>query len=188
MKKQDSPGWIGTSPRVTAQRNSLAGRIGSSTRPGTTHNADTGDKKQPQPPPADPHVSNRRRNPLLIWSRGAGTTAPKRASIVQDPTPQCSCTHTDHLTAWRTPSLKQPNARGPRRIRRWTPSRVRGDLQPAALSYGPPWAHYLGGYQDRLLGRPWDYSACATRRLMAWGARTTAEEYSDRKLYMSRTV
>jgi hypothetical protein len=45
MKKQDSPGWIGTSPRVTAQRNSLAGRIGSSTRPGTTHNADTGDKK-----------------------------------------------------------------------------------------------------------------------------------------------
>jgi hypothetical protein len=22
------------------------------------------------------------------------------------------------------------------------------------LSYGPPWAHYLGGYQDRLLGRP----------------------------------
>jgi hypothetical protein len=22
------------------------------------------------------------------------------------------------------------------------------------MSYGPPWAHYLGGYQDRLLGRP----------------------------------
>jgi hypothetical protein len=22
------------------------------------------------------------------------------------------------------------------------------------LSYGPPWAHYLGGYQDRLLGEP----------------------------------
>jgi hypothetical protein len=22
------------------------------------------------------------------------------------------------------------------------------------LSYGPPWAHYLGGYQDRLLGGP----------------------------------
>jgi hypothetical protein len=20
--------------------------------------------------------------------------------------------------------------------------------------YGPPWAHYLGGYQDRLLGEP----------------------------------
>jgi hypothetical protein len=27
-------------------------------------------------------------------------------------------------------------------------------LQNASLSYGPPWAHYLGGYQDRLLGRP----------------------------------
>jgi hypothetical protein len=25
---------------------------------------------------------------------------------------------------------------------------------PPFLSYGPPWAHYLGGYQDRLLGRP----------------------------------
>jgi hypothetical protein len=22
------------------------------------------------------------------------------------------------------------------------------------LSYGPPWAHYLGGYQDQLLGGP----------------------------------
>jgi hypothetical protein len=27
------------------------------------------------------------------------------------------------------------------------------DLMPD-LSYGPPWAHYLGGYQDRLLGGP----------------------------------
>jgi hypothetical protein len=25
---------------------------------------------------------------------------------------------------------------------------------PASMSYGPPWAHYLGGYQDRLLGGP----------------------------------
>jgi hypothetical protein len=25
---------------------------------------------------------------------------------------------------------------------------------PKWLSYGPPWAHYLGGYQDRLLGGP----------------------------------
>jgi hypothetical protein len=24
----------------------------------------------------------------------------------------------------------------------------------AGLSYGPPWTHYLGGYQDRLLGGP----------------------------------
>jgi hypothetical protein len=23
-----------------------------------------------------------------------------------------------------------------------------------SVSYGPPWAHYLGGYQDRLLGGP----------------------------------
>jgi hypothetical protein len=37
--------------------------------------------------------------------------------------------------------------------------RRRGGMSPAkssatALSYGPPWAHYLGGYQDRLLGGP----------------------------------
>jgi hypothetical protein len=25
---------------------------------------------------------------------------------------------------------------------------------PSRLSYGHPWAHYLGGYQDRLLGGP----------------------------------
>jgi uncharacterized protein involved in exopolysaccharide biosynthesis len=31
--------------------------------------------------------------------------------------------------------------------------RAREDLAKA-LSYGPPWAHYLGGYQDRLLGGP----------------------------------
>jgi hypothetical protein len=27
-------------------------------------------------------------------------------------------------------------------------------LGPLTVSYGPPWAHYLGGYQDRLLGGP----------------------------------
>jgi hypothetical protein len=27
-------------------------------------------------------------------------------------------------------------------------------LSVPLLSYGPPWAHYLGGYQDRLLGGP----------------------------------
>jgi hypothetical protein len=35
---------------------------------------------------------------------------------------------------------------------------------------------------------PWDYSACATRHLMAWGARTSVEKYSDRKLYMFCTM
>jgi hypothetical protein len=28
----------------------------------------------------------------------------------------------------------------------------RGPCRP--VSYGPPWAHYIGGYQDRLLGGP----------------------------------
>jgi hypothetical protein len=35
---------------------------------------------------------------------------------------------------------------------------------------------------------PWDYSTCATRHLMAWSARSTVEEYSDRKLRMSWTM
>jgi hypothetical protein len=29
-----------------------------------------------------------------------------------------------------------------------------GSLPKRSVSYGPPWAHYLGGYQDRLLGGP----------------------------------
>jgi hypothetical protein len=28
------------------------------------------------------------------------------------------------------------------------------EMSKVHLSYGPPWAHYLGGYQDRLLGGP----------------------------------
>jgi hypothetical protein len=27
-------------------------------------------------------------------------------------------------------------------------------LSKGIVSYGPPWAHYIGGYQDRLLGGP----------------------------------
>jgi hypothetical protein len=33
-----------------------------------------------------------------------------------------------------------------------------------------------------------DYLACATQHLMAWGARTTVEKYSDMKLYISCTM
>jgi hypothetical protein len=31
---------------------------------------------------------------------------------------------------------------------------LQGDVWVFHLSYGPPWAHYLSGYQDRLLGGP----------------------------------
>jgi hypothetical protein len=41
------------------------------------------------------------------------------------------------------------------------------------LSYGPPWAHYLGGYQDRLLGGP----------LGLPGLRYTASEGVEHKDY-----
>jgi hypothetical protein len=45
----------------------------------------------------------------------------------------------------------------------------------------------VGNRTDYSVG-PWDYSACATRHLMAWGTRTSVEKYSDRKLYMSCTM
>jgi hypothetical protein len=45
----------------------------------------------------------------------------------------------------------------------------------------------VGTRIDNSVG-PWDYSACATWHLMVWGARTTVEKYSDRKLYMSCTM
>jgi hypothetical protein len=41
------------------------------------------------------------------------------------------------------------------------------------LSYGPPWAHYIGGYQDRLLGGP----------LGLLGLRCTAPEGVEHKDY-----
>jgi hypothetical protein len=35
------------------------------------------------------------------------------------------------------------------------------------VSYGPPWAHYLGGYQDRLLGGPLGLPDLSCTALMA---------------------
>jgi hypothetical protein len=35
------------------------------------------------------------------------------------------------------------------------------------LLYGPPWAHYLGGYQDRVLRGPLRLLDLAARRLLA---------------------
>jgi hypothetical protein len=45
----------------------------------------------------------------------------------------------------------------------------------------------VGTRIDNSVG-PWDYLACVTWHVMAWGARTTVEKYSDRKLYMSCTM
>jgi hypothetical protein len=46
----------------------------------------------------------------------------------------------------------------------------------------------VGTRTDYSVG-PWDNSACATRHLMmVWGARTTVEKYSDRKLHMPCTA
>jgi hypothetical protein len=45
----------------------------------------------------------------------------------------------------------------------------------------------VGTRTDYSVG-PWDYPTCAARHLLAWSTRTIEEKYSDRKLYMSRTV
>jgi hypothetical protein len=50
------------------------------------------------------------------------------------------------------------------------------------LSYGPPWAHYLGGYQDQLLGGPLESIDLGHTAPDGVGARTKVEEYSDRKM------
>jgi hypothetical protein len=42
----------------------------------------------------------------------------------------------------------------------------------------------VGTRTDYSVG-PWDYSTWVARHLLAWGARTAVEEYSDRKLCMS---
>jgi hypothetical protein len=49
---------------------------------------------------------------------------------------------------------------------------------PRKLSYGPPWAHYLGGYQDRLLGGP----------LGLPGLRYTAPEGMEHKDYRGEVL
>jgi hypothetical protein len=45
----------------------------------------------------------------------------------------------------------------------------------------------VGTRTDYSVG-PWDYPTCAARYLMACGARTSVEKYSDRKLYIPYTV
>jgi hypothetical protein len=48
------------------------------------------------------------------------------------------------------------------------------------VSDGPPWAHCLGGYQDRLLGGPLGLLGLCHTAPYGMGARTTVEKYSDR--------
>jgi hypothetical protein len=45
----------------------------------------------------------------------------------------------------------------------------------------------VGTRTDYSVG-PWDYPTCVARYLLAWGARTTVEKYSDRKLRIPCTV
>jgi hypothetical protein len=67
-----------------------------------------------------------------------------------------------------------------------SPPRPSNPRPPCRMDLPGPTAS-VGTRTDYSVG-PWDYSACATRHLMAWGARTTVEKYSDRKLYMSSTM
>jgi hypothetical protein len=89
-----------------------------------------------------------------------------------------------------------PMLRAPTSSRRSSPTTTRLQAQLRSrcprrqpLSYGPlpgPTTS-VGTRTDYSVG-PWDYLACATRHLLAWGARTTVEMYLDRKLYMSCTM
>jgi hypothetical protein len=118
--KNKLPCWIGTSTWVIPRLNTLAGRIGTSTRPDTTHNVDIEDKARQQLPPAYLYVSKPSEGSATGKDQRDGTTAPKRATAVQDPPPQCCCTPADHLTVCRNTESETTNARGPPRNRRCT--------------------------------------------------------------------
>jgi hypothetical protein len=65
-------------------------------------------------------------------------------------------THLRLLVTWQATSpIQRGIGRGndPRALPFPLLSRV-GRSSGSSLSYGPPWAHYLGGYQDRLLSGP----------------------------------
>jgi hypothetical protein len=56
------------------------------------------------------------------------------------------------------------------------------------LSYGPPWAHYLGGYRDRQLGGPLGLPGLRYTAPDGVDTRITEEKYSVRKPYKSCAV
>jgi hypothetical protein len=74
------------------------------------------------------------------------------------------------------------------------PREVESHEEEDEATEGPPCSMDLPGPTTSVGTRtdysvgPWDYSTCATRHLMAWSARTTVEEYSDRKLCMSGSM
>jgi hypothetical protein len=68
----------------------------------------------------------------------------------------------------------------------FTPAPDRRSRVPCRMDLPGPTTS-VGTRTDYSVG-PWDYPACATWHLMAWGARTTVEKYSDRKLYIPCTV
>jgi hypothetical protein len=83
------------------------------------------------------------------------------------PTRRCRSTYSrqrepepEPATGEPEPSERQRRARGIAGDDRGSSRSSRDDNVPpqmydeGGLSYGPPWAHYLGGYQDRLLGGP----------------------------------
>jgi hypothetical protein len=113
----------------------------------TLHSTTTEETKHNRSSTHRPHScgyrNHRSEEPPLIEEKRGMQDRTKRATTVEDPTPQCCCTETDRPTAWRTPSPKLPKRAGASRIHRWTPlSRTRGPstLHLACLSYvwGPP--------------------------------------------------
>jgi hypothetical protein len=126
---------------LIARLNTLAGRIGTSTRPGTTHNVDRENKARQQLPPADLYVSKPSEGSATGKDQRDGTTTPKRATAVQDPPPQCCCTPTDHLTVCRNTESETTNARGPRHNRRWTLACAGTSNPPLSTPLARAWDH-----------------------------------------------
>jgi hypothetical protein len=126
----------------------------------------------------------------------ATITSPSTSTL---PHAKLSPRHSSTLYDTRRPRLRLTRGKSSKysgRLRQEQTTQGKGQvsqseqLDPATrrLSYGPPWTHYLGGYQDRLLGGRLGLLGLCHTAPDGVGARTTVEKYSDRKLYMSCTM
>jgi hypothetical protein len=94
------------------------------------------------------YVAARTTLPQLIWAFARGV---RRQS--SEPRGSCTTTRSLPLTRRTTPTRIARVGRPPKTCLT-SGRRHRPPCSQPALSYGPPWAHYLGGYQDRLLSGP----------------------------------
>jgi hypothetical protein len=91
-----------------------------------------------------------------VVSNNQVVTPTQKGSVADDHEASGSKSHPEcFLPRWCPPGLTHTQRRKLQRLRlREKREKELEKKRTKILSYGPPWAHYLGGYQDRLLGGP----------------------------------